>query len=103
MYWWKIAYDKEVQRISKAVHYKLNLGQNSLLGAQMYNTARPATAILLPDKDITQSIHALNNKTEQRRGLCTKDIIPQLDGAHNVSDSSDTYSHEYLRLGKYKR
>ena len=41
-----IAYDKEIQRISKAVCYKLDLSQNSLLGAQMYNTARPATAIV---------------------------------------------------------
>ena len=27
------AYDSELQRISKSVHHKLDLGQNSLLGA----------------------------------------------------------------------
>ena len=47
-----IVYDKEVQRISKAVHTRLDLGQISLLGAQLYTTGRPAIDIRLPEKDI---------------------------------------------------
>ena len=45
-----IAYDKEVQRISKVVHCKLDLGQNSLPGAQLHSTGRPAAAIVLQNK-----------------------------------------------------
>ena len=51
-----IAYDKEVQRISKVVCSRLDLGQNSLPGAQLYTTGRPAITIRLPDKDIMTSI-----------------------------------------------
>ena len=36
------AYDSEVQRISKSVYHKLDLGPNSLLGAQQYTTVEAA-------------------------------------------------------------
>ena len=36
------AYDNELQRISKSVHHKLDLGPNSLLGAQQYTTVETA-------------------------------------------------------------
>ena len=39
------AYDSEVHRISKSVHHKLDLGQNSLLGAQQYTTVEAAAAV----------------------------------------------------------
>ena len=38
-------YDSELQRISKSVHHKLDLGPNSLLGAQQYTTVEAAAAI----------------------------------------------------------
>ena len=43
------AYDSELQRISKSVHHKLDLGQNSLPGAQQYTTVEAATAIKVQD------------------------------------------------------
>ena len=39
------AYDSELQRISKSVHHKLDLGPNSLLGAQQYTTVKAAAAM----------------------------------------------------------
>ena len=39
------AYDSEVQRFSKSVHHKLDLGPNSLPGAQQYTTVQAAAAI----------------------------------------------------------
>ena len=44
------AYDSELQRISKSVHHKLDLGPNSLLGAQQYTTVDAAAAIKAQDK-----------------------------------------------------
>ena len=45
-------YDSELQRISKLVYHKLDLGQNSLLGAQQYTTVETAAAIKVQDKVI---------------------------------------------------
>ena len=44
------AYDSELQRISKSVHHKLDLGPNSLLGAQQYTTVEAAAAIKAQEK-----------------------------------------------------
>ena len=38
-------YDSDLQRISKSVHHKLDLGQNSLPGAQQYTTVKATAAI----------------------------------------------------------
>ena len=38
-------YDSEVQRISKSVRHKLDLGPISLLGAQQYTTVEAAAAM----------------------------------------------------------
>ena len=46
------AYDSDLQRISKSVHHKLDLGQNSLPGAQQYTTVKAAKAIRVQDKAI---------------------------------------------------
>ena len=46
------AYDSELQRISKSVHHKLDLGQNSLLGTQQYTTVKAAADIKVQDKAI---------------------------------------------------
>ena len=43
-------YDSELQRISKSVCHKLDLGLNSLLGAQQYATVEAAAAIKTQDK-----------------------------------------------------
>ena len=43
-------YDSELQRISKSVCHKLDLGPNSLLGAQQYTTVEAAAAIKAQDK-----------------------------------------------------
>ena len=45
-------YDSELQRISKSVHHKLDLGPNSLLGAQQCTTVEAAAAIKTQDKSI---------------------------------------------------
>ena len=44
------AYDSEFQRISKSVCHKLDLGPNSLPGAQQYTTAEAAAAMKIQDK-----------------------------------------------------
>ena len=67
-----IAYDKEVQT-------RLDLGQNSLPGAQLYITGRPAIDIRLPDKDIMTSIIGLTDQRKMAKQTGTQDMIPQLD------------------------
>ena len=39
------AYDRDVQRISKSIHHKLDLGQNSLPGAQQFTTVATAATV----------------------------------------------------------
>ena len=46
------AYDSDLQRISKSVHHKLDLGQNRLPGAQQYTTVKAAADIKVQDKAI---------------------------------------------------
>ena len=43
-------YDSEHYRITKSVHHKLDLGPNSLLGAQQHTTAELAAALKRQDK-----------------------------------------------------
>ena len=100
-------YDSELQRISKSVHHKLDLGPNSLPGAQQYTTVEAAAAIKTQDKSIkvqdtenTLKVHMLNDNGQYKREIYRRVeyIIPQLDGTYNVSDSSDTDSHDYVDL-----
>ena len=42
-------YDSELQRIAKSVHHKLDLGPNSLPGAQQYTTVEAAAAMKTQD------------------------------------------------------
>ena len=44
------AYDSDLQRISKSVCHKLDLGPNSLPGAQQYTTVEAAAAMKIQDK-----------------------------------------------------
>ena len=89
------------------MHHKLDLGPNSLLGAQQYTTVEAAAAMKTQDKsikvqDTTNALKAhMQNDNGQykseiyKRAEC---IIPQLDGTYNVSDSSNADSHDYLDL-----
>ena len=93
-------YDSDLQRISKSVHHKLDLGQNSLLGAQQYTTVKAAAAIKVQDKEDTPKVHMSDNNGQNNREIYRRVeyIIPQLDGTHNASDSSDIGLHDYLDL-----
>ena len=93
-------YDSELQRISKSVCHKLDLGPISLPVAQQYTTVEAAAAIKVQDKQNSLKAHMQNDNGQYkseiyRRAEC---IIPQLDGTYNVSDSSDTDFPDYLDL-----
>ena len=100
-------YDSELQRISKSVCHKLDLGQNSLLGAQQYTTVEAAATIKaqdkvmkVQDKEDTLKVRMSNDNGQNKREIYQRAeyTIPQLDGMYNASDSSDVDSHDYLDL-----
>ena len=83
------AYDSELQRISKSVHHKLDLGPNSLLGAQQYTTVKAAAAMKIQDKfmkvqdkENALKVHMLNDNGQDKREIYRRAeyTIPQLDG-----------------------
>ena len=101
------AYDSEVQRISKSVHHKLDLGPNSLSGAQQYTTVAAAAAMKIQDKSMkvqdkenALKVHMLNDNGQYKREIYRRAeyTIPQIDGTYNVSDSSDIDLPDYLDL-----
>ena len=101
------AYDSEVQRISKLVHHKLDLGPLSLLGAQQHTTVAAAAAIKTQDNSIqvqdtenALKAHIQNDNCQYKSEIYKRaeGIIPQLDGTYDVLDSSDTDSPDYLDL-----
>ena len=101
------AYDSELQRISKSVCHKLDLGPNSLLGAQQYTTAEAAATMKIQDKTMkvqdkenALKVHMSNDNGQYKREIyrMAEYTIPQLDGTYNVSDSSNVDSHDYLDL-----
>ena len=59
----------------------LDLGQNSLPGAQLHTTGRPATAIGLPGKEIITSIKGLTDQRKTTKQTGIQDILHQLDGS----------------------
>ena len=100
-------YDSELQRISKSVHHRLDLGLISLPGAQQYTTVEAAAAMKIQDKtikvqDTENALKAYmqndNSKYKSEIDKRAECIIPQLDGTYNVSNSSDAESHDYLDL-----
>ena len=94
-------YDSEHYRISKSVHHKLDLGPISLLGAQQHTTVETAAALDMQDnKKGDFKAHIQNDKGQYRTEIYKRaeSMIPQLDGTYNVSDSSNTDSHDYLDL-----
>ena len=101
------AYDSELQRISKSVCHKLDLGPISLLGAQQYTTVEAAAAMKTQDNSMkvqdtenALKAHMQNDNGQNKSEIYRRaeNIIPQLDGTYNVSDSSDADSHNYLDL-----
>ena len=87
--------------------HKLDLGPNSLLGAQQYTTVEAAAAIKaqdkvmkVQDKENALKIRMLNDNGQYKREIYRRAeyTIPQLDGTYNVSDSSNVDSHDYLDL-----
>ena len=94
-------YDSKHYRISKSVHHKLDLGPISLPGAQQYTTVETAAALDMQDnKKGDFKAHMQSDKGQYRTEIYKRaeSMIPQLDGTYNVSDSSDTDSHDYLDL-----
>ena len=94
-------YDSEHHRISKSVHHRLDLGPISLLGAQQHTTVEAAAALKIQDKiegNFKAHMQSDNGQYRDEIFKSTESMIPQLDGTYNVSDSSDTDSHDYLDL-----
>ena len=94
-------YDSEHDRITKSVHHRLDLGPTSLLGAQQHTTVESAAALKRQDKIEGKFKAHLQRDNGQYRNEMYKraeNMIPQLDGTFNVSDSNDADSQDYLDL-----
>ena len=94
-------YDSEHHRISKSVCHKLDLGPISLPGAKQYTTVETAAALKIQDKTERDfKVNMQNDNGQYRMEIYKRaeSMIPQLDGTYNVSDNSDTVSHDYLDL-----
>ena len=94
-------YDSEHYRITKSVCHKLDLGPNSLPGAQQHTTVESAAALKRQDNiegKFKTHIQSGNGQYRNEMYKRAENMIPQLDGTFNVSDSSDTDSHDYLDL-----
>ena len=94
-------YDSEHHRILKSVCHKLDLGPNRLPGAQQHTTVESAAALKRQDKiegKFKAHIQSDNGQYRNEMYKRAENMIPQLDGTFNVSDSSDTDLHDYLDL-----
>ena len=94
-------YDSEHHRILKSVHHRLDLGPISLLGAQQHTTVEAAAALKIQDKiEGKFKAHMQSDNGQYRNEMYNRaeNMIPQLDGTYNISDSSDTDSNDYLGL-----
>ena len=94
-------YDSEHHRIAKSVHHRLDLGPISLPEAQQHTTVEAAAALKMQDKiEGKFKAHMQSDNGQYRNEMYKRaeSMIPQLDGTYNVSDSSDTNSHDYLDL-----
>ena len=82
-------YDSELQRISKSVCHKLDLGSISLLEAQQHTTAEAAAALKIQDKtENAFKAHMQNDNGQYRTEIYKRAecMIPQLDGTYNIPD-----------------
>ena len=94
-------YDSEHHRILKSVCHRLDLGPISLPGAQQHTTVEAAAALKIQDKiEGKFKAHMQSGNGQYRNEMYRRAeiMIPQLDGTYNVSDGSDTDSHDYLDL-----
>ena len=94
-------YESEHDRITKSVCHRLDLGPVSLPGAQQHTTVESAAALKRQDKiDGKFKAHIQSDNGQYRNEMYKRaeNMIPQLDGTFNVSDSSDADSHDYLNL-----
>ena len=94
-------YDSEHYRITKSVHHRLDLGPVSLPGAQQHTTVESAAALKRQDKiegKFKAHIQSDNGQYRNEMYKRAENMIPQLDGTFNISDSSDANSHDYLDL-----
>ena len=94
-------YDSEHHSISKSVHHRLDLGPNRLPGAQQHTTVESAAVLKIQDKIESKfKAHMQSNNGQYRNEMYkrTENMIPQLDGTFNISDSSNTDLHDYLDL-----
>ena len=94
-------YDSEHHRISKSVCHSLDLDPISLPGAQQHTTVESAAALKRQDQIESKFKARIQSGNGQYRNEMYKraeNMIPQLDGTFNISDSSDTDSHDYLDL-----
>ena len=89
------------QRILNSVYHTLDLGPNTLPGAQQYTTVESAAALSIQEKFKGKYDDNICNANGQYRNEWYKraeNMVPQLDGTYNVSDDSDLDLHSYLDL-----
>ena len=94
-------YNREYDRILNSVCHTLDLGPNTLLGAQQYTTVESAAALSIQEKykgKYDDNIHNANGQYRNEWYKRAENMVPQLDGTYNVSDDSDIDSHSYLDL-----
>ena len=94
-------YDREYNRILNSVRHTLDLGPNTLPGAQQYTTVDSAAALSIQEKfkgTNDENIHTENGQYRNEWYKRAENMVPQLDGTYNVSDDSDIDSHSYLDL-----
>ena len=94
-------YDSKHHRILKSVHHKLDLGPISLQGAQQHTTVESAAALKRQDKiegKFKAHIQSDNGQYRNEMYKRAENMISQLDVTFNVSDSSETDSHDNLDL-----
>ena len=94
-------YDSEHYRITKSVHHRLDLGPNSLLGAQQHTSVESAVALKRQDKiegKFKAHIQSDNGQYRNEMYKRAENMIPKLDGTFNISDRSNADSHDYLDL-----
>ena len=79
-------YDSEVQRISKSVHHKLDLGPISLLGAQQYTTVATTAAMKTQDNSmlVQDTENALKAHMQNDNGQYKSEIYKQAEGINTT-------------------
>ena len=94
-------YDREYDRILNSVHHTLDLGPNTLPGAQQYTTVESTAASSIQEKfkgKYDDNICNANGQYKNEWYKRAENMVPQLDGTYNVSGDSDLDLHSYLDL-----